>query len=185
MQYLLGVRNGWRVPLIFVLTTNKTYTTYKKIFETIKKAVPNLNPKQITVDFELAAVKAAKEVFPQSRVQGCHFHLVKNIVKNLGQHGLKVRYETDSRFSAEMRQLSAMAFVPVELVISTWDLFIRHSTTLNPKEQKKHPNVSEFINDYFVPHYIGKPKKNAGRGKPQFPIDLWNVHQSTMDGEDL
>lgn len=169
--------------MVFVLTTNKTYNTYRTIFRTIKKELPNWEPTQITVDFEMATIKAAREVFPNAHIQGCNFHLAKNVVKNLGTHGLKKRYETEVKFAAEIRQLIAMAFVPTNLVLQTWDSFIRHSKTLNKKEQNKHPNINEFINDYFVNHYIGKPKSDDTRGKPQFPIELWNVHNSTVNGK--
>lgn len=181
----LGVRNGWRIPLIFVLTTNKTTATYPTIFEMIKKDVPNFNPTQITVDFEMAAINAAKKAFPNAKIQGCHFHLAKNVVKNLGQHGLKTRYESDIKFAAEIRQLIALAFVPVDLVVKTWDMFIQHSKTLNKRQQKKHGNIGTFVNDYFMNHYIGKPKPKGGRGKPPFPIELWNVYGSSIQGKTL
>lgn len=166
-----------------MLTTNKTYGTYRAIFRAIKKELPNWEPTQITVDFEMATIKAAREVFPNAKIQGCNFHLAKNVVKNLGTHGLKKRYETDGKFAAEIRQLIAMAFVPVNLVLETWDLFIRNSKTLNKKEQKKDVNINAFINDYFVNHYIGTPKSDGTRGKPQFPIELWNVHNSAANGK--
>lgn len=184
-----GVHNGWRIPLIFVLTTNKTTATYTKIFEIIKQDQPNFNPTQITVDFEMAVIKAAKKAFPNAKIQGCHFHLAKNVVKNLGQHGLKTRYENDIKFAAEIRQLIALAFVPVELVVKTWELFISNSVTLNQKKQKKDANINAFVNDYFMNHYIGKPKakgKGKGvRGNPPFAIDLWNAHQSSVQGKTL
>lgn len=117
------------------MTTNKTTNTYTKIFEVIKRDQPNFNPIQITVDFEMAVINAAKKIFPHAKTQGCHFHLAKNVVKNLGQHGLKTRYESDIKFAAEIRQLIALTYVPVNLVIKTWDLFITNSKTLNKKKK--------------------------------------------------
>lgn len=133
----------------------------------------------------MAVVKAAKEVFPNAKIQGCNFHLAKNVVKNLGQHGLKSRYQTDIKFAAEIRQLLAIAFVPVGMVLETWNRFINKSEKLNPKEQKKDVNIDKFINDYFVAHYIGKLKTNGTRGKPQFAVELWNVHDSAVKGKSL
>lgn len=77
---------------------------------------PDYSPTQINVDFELAAINAIKEVFPNAKIQGCFFHLAQSIVRNLGTNGLKVRYETDMKFAKEIRQMLGIAFLPVDKV---------------------------------------------------------------------
>lgn len=178
----VGCRDGFKVPLVYTICSDKKVATYRTILNRLKTERPNLDPAQITVDFELAAIKAAKEVFPTSKIQGCHFHLAKNIVKNLGQHGLKSRYESDARFAHDVRKLMALAFVPVDLVIDTFDDMIATSNTLNVTEQLENANIGEFVNAYFANHYIGKKKKNGQRGKVQFSLDLWNVFDATLNG---
>jgi hypothetical protein len=47
-----------------------------------------LNPAEIFCDFELAAINAAKTVFPSVSVKGCHFHFcqaIKKRIKSLGK----------------------------------------------------------------------------------------------------
>lgn len=115
---MVGTRNGWKVPLVFVLCTDKKATTYCTIFEQLKAKAPGLNPTQINIDFEQAAIKAIKQVFPNAKIQGCYFHLKQSLLRNLSQHELKTRYENDLQFASEIRQLQALAFLPVEEVIS-------------------------------------------------------------------
>lgn len=107
------------------------------------------------------------------------------MVKNLGHHGLKSRYENRNEldFSQEVRKLMALAFVPPSMVASTFDSLIANSKTLNTEEQEESTEIDAFVNQYFQKHYIGKLKRDGTRGKPQFGIDLWNVYESTMAGK--
>lgn len=182
MYTIHGSRNGWNIPICFVVCCDKKAATYRTIFNQLKVDQPKLSPSQINVDFELAAIKAAHEVFPKANIQGCYFHLTQSIIRNLGAKGLKQRYETDVKFASEVRQMMAIAYVPVDQVILTWETFIKESITLNPTEQSKDSNINSFVNDYFNDHYIGKINKKGKRGKPPFPLELWNVHEGTKNG---
>lgn len=176
-----GCSNGWKIPLVFILSCDKAKPTYREIFDILLNHQPLIKPGLIVLDFELAAVNAAKQVFAGTRIQCCNFHLRKNIIHQLAQKGLKRRYETDAIFANEIRMLLALAYVPVDSVIEAFEYFERNSQTLNPVAQSQNENIRDFMT-YFVNHYIGKPKKKGGRGKPQFPLDLWNLHESTIKG---
>lgn len=152
------------------------------MFEEIKKKIPKFNPKKFNVDFELAVIKAIKRVFPGAHIQGCYFHFVKNVIHNIGQHNLKKRYEDDALFAHEVRKLTSLAFVPTSKVAEVFDHFIESSKIFKEKKRKKDANLREFIMDYFHNHYIGKIKKGQ-RVAGQFPIELWNVYNSTVDGK--
>lgn len=60
----------------------------------------------------MAAINAAKAVFPGAKVQGCLFHLAQSVGRNLNQNGLKGRYENDLQFANEIREMVAIAFLP-------------------------------------------------------------------------
>lgn len=104
------------MPIIYVLCTNKKTSTYNTIFQQIKTDQPTYQPKQINLDFELAAINAAKSVFEGADVQGCLFHLKQSVVRNLASNGLKERYEKDLRFAKEIREMISVAFLPEEKV---------------------------------------------------------------------
>lgn len=179
--HISGERDKWKIPLVYVLCCEKNTATYRTIFGQIKKKQPQFNPLQINVDFEQAAIKALKEIFPNAHIQGCHFHFSKNIVQNLGKNGLKTRYEQDGKFAHEIRKMIALPFIPAAKIVEACEYFVRNSEFLNKIELEKDINVKNFTTDYFENHYIGKMKKNGKRGKPQFDIQLWNVHNSTVN----
>lgn len=68
-------------------------------------------------------------------------------------------------------------------MVPTWERFIRESATLNENEQKKNDDLKYFIVTYFEKNYIGERKKNGSRKKARFPIELWSVHESTINGK--
>lgn len=117
---LKGSIGNWKMPLVFVLCTDKKTATYREIFKQLVAKKPTLKPPQINLDFELATIKAAKDVFPQTKLQGCLFHLAQAVVRNLGQHELKGRYENEIKFSSEIRQLIALAYLPIDKVSLLW-----------------------------------------------------------------
>lgn len=112
------------MPLVFSVCTNKQKKTYKTILQQIKKAQPQYSPKKVNVDFELAAIKAVTEEFPDAKIQACNFHLKQSIIRNLNSIGLKKRYETDIKFAKEIRQMVAIAFLPEHKVNSFLYIFL-------------------------------------------------------------
>ncbi|KAK6059902.1 hypothetical protein COOONC_02445 [Cooperia oncophora] len=62
------------VPLMFCITEKKTRRVYKKIFEHLKTNLRGETPRRIVLDFEKAAIHAAKMVFPTASVECCAFH---------------------------------------------------------------------------------------------------------------
>lgn len=67
-------------------------------------------------------------------------------------------------------------------MISGWENLIKFSKTLNPEEQEKDKSIEYFVNSYFCKNYIGSPQKNGTRKRPRYAIEMWNVHQSTLNG---
>lgn len=183
VSFSKGSRMGWKMPLVFVLCANKKTSTYNSIFEQLKKSQKKLDPKQINVDCELAAINAAQHAFPNVKIQLCWFHIKQSVIRNLSSLGLKERYENDEKFANEIRMMIAVAFLPVGDVIPAWEKFIQHSETLNAAEQKKCKSISYFVNEYFEKNYIGQRKPDGSRKKPRFAPYLWNVHESTMKGK--
>ena len=76
----------------------------------------------------------------------------------------------------------ALAFVPPEDVISSFELL----QTMQFFEEKTEPSDVETdtqsLVDYFEDNYIGRLKRGGGRKKPRFDIALWNVYGSTVAG---
>lgn len=49
-------------------------------------------------------------------------------------------------------------------------------------QQAEHENIAYYVHDYFEKTYIGARRPNGSRKPGRFPIALWNVHQSTLNG---
>lgn len=90
----------------------------------MKRDQPDYCPDQINIDFELAAMKAAKEVFPGAKIQYCYFHLKQSVIRNLASNGLKERYEKDTAFTKEILQMVAVAFLPVDEVRTDFAMIV-------------------------------------------------------------
>ncbi|KAK6042381.1 hypothetical protein COOONC_20114 [Cooperia oncophora] len=76
-------------------------------------------PRRIILDFEKAAIKAAREVFPTASVQGCGFHLAQAWNRSCIALGLK-KYilgpERDDRIVGWWETIRGTPFLPRELI---------------------------------------------------------------------
>lgn len=61
--------------------TNFCITNIEKLTNQI--LVPNLYSKSIICDFDIATFKSVVEIFPTAELQGCFYHLAKNMRKQL------------------------------------------------------------------------------------------------------
>ena len=80
-------------PIAYALLPNKNEVSYTRMLRLIRNAWPALKPASIVMDFEKAMMNAVKECFPlTTRLDGCFFHLFKNVKKRLVREGLMSRY---------------------------------------------------------------------------------------------
>ncbi|KAK6026191.1 hypothetical protein OSTOST_07889 [Ostertagia ostertagi] len=74
------VANSVDMSLLYAITLRKNEQTYDTIFGMMKDAIAAAGGAQdlrIVVDFEKAAINAAKRAFPSASVEGCAFHLAQ------------------------------------------------------------------------------------------------------------
>ena len=173
---ILGERAGFVFPLCHALLPDKKARTYARMISLLRDAWPELNPKQISLDFEIGLIKEFKNAFPDAEIQGCFFHLVKNMKSKLSDLGLIKRYNTEANFSLAARQVPAIAFVPPASV----DEAISVLAPELPEE------LMPLLN-YFEDHYVGRlrhaPGRDISRSPALFPIETWSVYQRTLNGE--
>ncbi|KAL6734982.1 hypothetical protein Aduo_005468 [Ancylostoma duodenale] len=91
---------GVEVPILFAITAKKTAKEYTKIFNHVKEQISksgreDICPTRIILDFEKAAIKAAKKVFPNSKVEGCAFHLSQAWNRRMDELGLQTYINGD------------------------------------------------------------------------------------------
>ena len=136
-----------------------------------------MEPDAISTDFEIARMKEMTAAFPNAGIQGCSFHLVKNLQKKVSDLDLMSRYKTDPDFSLAARTIAALPFVPpahLENAIAEIAVYL---------PQELMPVLS-----YFEDNHIGKvlrvrPDGSIVTKDPRFPMSSWSVYQRTMDQE--
>lgn len=176
----LGRRNKTYLPLVYVLTCGKDFFTYVEIFSKIKEWQPRLNPKSVMVDFELAAMKAVKQVFPEVNVYGCFFHLCQCIYRQIQANGLQSIYAEDENFAQYMRCLAALAFVPPEEVSKRYDELKELDFFKEKLNGTSAVDVGvQKLLTYFERTWIGRFARNKSVA-PLYSINLWNVYSLTL-----
>ena len=71
-------------PLVYALLPDRQTTTYVRLFENLKPHVHRifnrvLDPVCVQTDFEMAAIRAVEQSFPNADIKGCMFHYTQAI----------------------------------------------------------------------------------------------------------
>ena len=148
---------------------NKTRGTYDRLFAELKNLRPHLNPATVMADFEAAAIGAVRAEFPLATVKGCFYHLAQNVYRKVQSEGLQERYSTDVDFAVNVRSIVALAFVPIDQLVDTFE------TLQDSLDDEIAP-----IADYFEDNYIGRLRRNQ-RAAPKFEHELWSMYTRTED----
>jgi hypothetical protein len=119
-------------------------------------------------------------------VSGCFFHLQKSFVRkfrvrkektarqlikheSVSELGLETNYGTDVKFTHDMNIIGALVFFSPNNVQQGFDDL--YSLLF--------PAVKPLL-DYFEDNYIKRRRAN-GRAEQQFPIELWNMRERTLN----
>jgi len=93
-----GLKNGNYIPLFFCLLPNKTTETYSHTFRLILQKCTSLGvtllPQYVTIDFEKAIINAVYEIWPQTQIIGCRFHLTQTWYRQIQKVGLATNIKT-------------------------------------------------------------------------------------------
>ncbi|CAK5085730.1 unnamed protein product [Meloidogyne enterolobii] len=162
---LLTRRGKWIFPIAYCLLTGKTRGIYEKMFQMIITEWPDFNPTLMSLDFDQPIIDAVKTIFPNIRLNGCLFHLFRNIRKRLAEEDLIQKYRSDPVFAECVRMFTGLAFVPVPHLTNA----IQH---LNAAIL---PELDQFIG-WFLLNYTGVPLPDGTLTRAKFPIEFWNVY---------
>jgi hypothetical protein len=83
-------------------------------------------------DHELAAIKAAKEVF-NPQIQSCYFHFSQNIIKAISTNGLKTFWH-NNLLQKFVRQLQGAVFLPINVCRGLWTHTLDHIPYIDEDE---------------------------------------------------
>ena len=98
---------GWASAAESVrLLPNKTEATYRRMWEQIRTLCSLAHPRKMLLDFEKAAINSF-EVWPDTLVRCCFFHLTQNIWRKVQAAGMQADYNHDEELAMRIRQLPA------------------------------------------------------------------------------
>lgn len=94
---LYTINGNYTFPFVYCISTRETEDFYRRVLNQliIHAAQLNLvlNPQNVLSDFEIAFMNAARDVFPDSSLKGCLFHLTQAIWKQTIMKGLKQQFK--------------------------------------------------------------------------------------------
>ena len=184
--------DGHSYPALHAFLPNKRSVTYKALFTEMKQHLPEVNLKQLLIDFEASVHKEFRAVFGKIDVTGCFFHLKKNLWKKLGQVAhLQSLYCSDMDFNVFINSIAGLAFVPPDLVPVYYDDLvslelpkvmagIKSNDQFDEEAKDDIQKSIEFYLDYCEKMYIGM-KGRTSWIKPRFSISLWNQHENAIN----
>lgn len=173
-----GVVGPYVYPLIFCLAMKKNKATYALIFNTLKQHAAllglTLNPRRIVVDFEMAAMSALREIFPEAEISGCLFHWGQSVWRKSVSLGLKTRYNESSDVKRSINIILALPFLPLADII---EAFVDLQDVIDDEVRP----LWRYVDETYV-----RGRRAWGRRRavaPLFPPSVWNVYQACLDGD--
>jgi len=171
--------NSRILPLVYILMTSKSKELYKHMFMSLNNYSCSeghpLTPSIIMSDFELGAITASKEVFPNVKNKTCWFHLNQSIIRFINKSALKKEHSINHKLQKKCRMLVALAFLPPDEIIPA---FIELSSSF--------PNVGLPIIKYFDENYVrGKEtitRSSTSYSGPRFNPKIWSVYENNLEG---
>lgn len=164
------------IPLVYILMTSRTKEVYAEVLRQLLVLKPDLNPKSIKIDFEQSFVSAFKQIFPNVHISGCYFHFGQCVWRKVQSTGLQKKYAEDSTFALHVKQLCALAFVPVLDVVESFNTILESQYFIDNEQ------LFESLVDYFEETWIGRTVRNR-RKKPLFPIEMWNCYDNVINDQ--
>ena len=112
-------------------------------------------PIRFYLDFESAAMKAVRRIYPESSIIGCDTHFKRTIRKNLQKKGLLKTYNQDSSLQSFVRSLWALSLVPLADVLSVWENYIKKIFRMTlRKGMRNWRNLSHILSTAGLEQYI-------------------------------
>ena len=120
------------------------------------------------MDFELAALDAMREVFPESRLKDCMFHYRQAILRHVQSLHLRESYSSSSGIAVVrnwIREIMGLSLLPEQLISFAWNTL---QNPLNVEDAFMQINLKKFSEYFENTWMIGL-----------FPPHLW-CHHSNM-----
>lgn len=161
--------NGFVVPLVFCLLTNKTTAQYRQVLQHVKRRILTVTrrqwqPSRVVLDFEMSMMIALQTELQHTRISGCYFHWTQSLWRNFQTTGLVRECRTNRKLRGTVRRVMAIAFLPVLLVRLNFNIL--RTSRRTQRLIGRHPPLDDWL-DYVEQTYI--------TANSMFPPHTWNV----------
>ena len=102
---------GLVYPMFYALLQNKSQQTYKILLDMLLYLEPDIRPDTILCDCEKAFHNAVSEVFSNTCLVGCLFHLGQSVWRKIGSLNLRYLYLHNENIHLFCKMLVALAFI--------------------------------------------------------------------------
>ena len=171
------------VTCVYAFLPSKEQSAYEDVLSAVMLSCNNMGldpePSTVSCDYELAIHNAVRSTIGDVNIQACFYHLTQSTWRRIQELGLTTLYKEDDDVKLFCGMLDALAFLPVDRVKDG----MRHLKTVIPD------GVYDLV-EYFDSTYVSGPFRSLRvggmlrmrrTGEPRFPLDTWNVHQTTVD----
>ena len=115
---------------------------YEELFAALKNLNAMLDPHEITIDFEIAAIEALKSSFWNSGIKDCFFSLCARKMPKIQSVGLAIEHQQDTDVRIILKSFVALALIPEK---NTYLGFHKLKETAAKMQNEK---IAEFVS-YF------------------------------------
>ena len=140
------------------------------VIQPTERAASRLVAATVMLDFELPAMNAFREIFPLCSPVGCNFHFRQCMWRCVQIRCLGPLCKGNSELSHQIRQLEALAFVPIDEVQSVFSL-------LKPFLDRRLDCVVAYFERTFVGYSDGQRVHS-----PLFGLTMWNLVGRVLAG---
>ena len=105
-------------------------------------------PKTMHCDFELAIINSIRQVFPNSEIKLCLWHLFRNIEINRKKIYGSIENQNQNSLNI-LKRIKTLCYIDPEYVIDVFNMIVEDAIDSDEKDEK-------FVKEYFKKQYLGK-----------------------------
>ena len=151
---------------LYALLPNKTEKS--RLLDALDTFAPDCKPDKVLLNFEIASIDAFQKHHPASMLSGWYFHLSQNIVRKIGELGLKKLVSENHEVALALKMIPALAFEKNEQIEKSFESIVEEVTNV-ADQQNLDSFVIEKVDElclYFQTNYIKCPLLNRPATSP-------------------
>ena len=153
------------IPAAWIFMARRRKRDYKEVLKALidecKEHGLTFNPKEVMIDFEMAAKKAYEELLEGIIVKGCLFHYGQSLFRKFVLIGFKTEYLENPLLQVWFKSVVCLALIPINTVETQFqNLKYQIKFEIFANEPTKIAKSEQFIS-YFERTYLGAARDSV------------------------